>query len=198
MTRSATIPTRRSGLDTVYSQQKWRWIVTLGALFIVGGLVALFNVLAATVVATVYVAAAMMVAGAWQIVTALQIRPWSRTALWCVVGAITLLAGLAVARFPIPAAVSFTVLIGALLITGGAIKLALAYKLSDLGRWEYIAIAGVLGFVVGLLILAELPTSGLFVLGLLLGMNLLFEGIGWLAMGLAARRAVLRRSRPAM
>lgn len=198
MTRSATFPTRRTSLDTAYSQQKWRWIVALGALFIVGGLVALFNVMAATVVATVYVAAAMMVAGAWQIVTALQIRPWSRAALWCVVGALTLLAGLAAARFPIPAAVSFTVLIGALLITGGAIKLALAYKLSDLGRWEYIAIAGGLGLVIGLLILAELPTSGLFVLGLLLGVNLLFEGIGWLAMGLGARGAVQRSSRPPM
>jgi uncharacterized membrane protein HdeD (DUF308 family) len=194
MTSSEVLPTRSSVGHTAHCRRKWGWIVALGALFIIGGVVALFNALAATVVAIVYVAAAMVVAGGWQIVTALQIRPWGRAALWGVVGALTLIAGLAAARFPIPAAVSFTALIGALLVTGGAIKLLLAYKLSDLSRWEYIAIAGTLSFVIGLLILAELPNAGLYVLGLLLGVNLLFEGVGWLAMGLAARRAAVRQA----
>ncbi len=181
-------------LATAHFSRKWGWVVALGALFILGGAVALFNVFAATIVAIAYIAAAMAVAGGWQIVTAFQIRPWGRAALLGVIGALTLLAGVAAARFSILAAVSFTALIGVLLIACGVMKLALAYHLRHLPRWELIAIAGALSLLLGVLILAEWPTSGLYVLGLFLGVNLLFEGIGWVAMGLAAkpseRRAV--------
>jgi uncharacterized membrane protein HdeD (DUF308 family) len=46
--------------------------------------------------------------------------------------------------------------------------------------------------VLGALILAEWPISGLYVLGIFLGVNLLFEGVAWVAMGLAARPASRR------
>ncbi|MGE5370015.1 MAG: hypothetical protein ACM3PD_10520 [Chloroflexota bacterium] len=62
----------------------------------------------------------------------------------------------------------------------------------DLGRWELIAVAGTLSVVLGALILAEWPISGLYVLGIFLGVNLLFEGVAWVAMGLAARPASRR------
>jgi len=61
-----------------------------------------------------------------------------------------------------------------------------------LSRWELIAIAGALSLILGLLILAEWPVSGLYVLGLFLGVNLLFEGVSWVAMGLAAKPAARR------
>jgi uncharacterized membrane protein HdeD (DUF308 family) len=189
MTSSEAFPARPSGVHTAHCRGKWGWIVAMGALFIVGGGVALFNVFAATIVAIVYIAAAMVVAGGWEIITAFQIRPWGRALLWGLVGALTLFAGVAAVRFPILAAVSFTALIGVLLITGGVFKLVLAYQLRDLARWEFIALAGGLSFVLGVMILAEWPTSGLYVLGLFLGVNLLFEGVGWVAMGLAAKPA---------
>lgn len=189
MTSSEAFPTRPSGSHTAHCQGKWGWIVAMGALFILGGVVALFNVLAATLVTIVYIAAAMVVAGGWEIVTAFQIRPWGRAVVWAVVGAITVLAGVAAVRFPFLAAMSLTALVGALLIAGGVMKLVLAYELRDLSRWELIAVAGGLSLLLGVLIFVEWPTSGLYVLGLFLGVNLLFEGVGWVAMGLAAKPA---------
>lgn len=187
MSSSEVFETHPSGEHIAHFRRKWGWIVGLGALFIVGGLFALFNAVAATLVAIVYIAAAMVVAGGWEIITAFQIRPWGRALLWGFIGAATLFAGVAAARFPFLAAVSFTAMVGALLIVGGVLKLILAWHLRDLGRWELIALGGGLSVLLGLLILAEWPVSGLYVLGLLLGVNLLFEGVGWVAMGLAAR-----------
>lgn len=192
MSSSEAFPTHLSGVHTAHCRGKWGWIVALGVLFMLGGVFALFNTLAATFVAIVYIAAAMVVAGAWEVVTAFQIRPWGRALLWGAVGAFTIFAGIAAARFPFLAAVSLTALIGALLVTGGALKFVLAYQLRDLSRWELIALAGGLSFLLGLLILAEWPASGLYVLGLFLGVNLLFEGVGWVAMGLAAKPAARR------
>jgi uncharacterized membrane protein HdeD (DUF308 family) len=83
---------------------------------------------------------------------------------------------------------------GALLVAGGVVKLVLAWRLRDLSRFEWVALGGALSILLGVLILAEWPMSGLYVLGLFLGANLLFEGIGWVAMGLAARPAARRAS----
>ncbi len=187
MTSSDAFTTHPPALAIAHFRRKWGWVVALGALFIVGGLFALFNVFAATIVAIIYIAAAMVVAGGWEIITAFQIRPWGRAALLGAIGLLTLLAGIAAARFPLLAAVSFTALIGGLLIACGVTKLALAYHLRHLARWELIALGGGLSLVLGVMILAEWPTSGLYVLGLFLGVNLLFEGVGWVAMGLAAK-----------
>jgi uncharacterized membrane protein HdeD (DUF308 family) len=192
MTSSDAFTTYPPELATEHFRRKWGWVVALGALFIVGGVFALFTTVAATVVAIIYIAAAMVVAGAWEVVTAFQIRPWGRAALLGAIGALTLLAGFAAARFPIVAAVSLTGLVGALLIACGAAKLALAYQLRHLARWEMIAIAGALSLLLGVLILVEWPASGLYVLGLFLGVNLLFEGISWVAMGLSAKPAARR------
>ncbi len=188
MSNSEAFPTQPSERHTAHCQRKWGWIVALGALFILGGVVALFNTFVATIVAVFYIAAAMVVAGAWEIVTAFQMRPRGRAVLWGVVGALTVFAGFATVRFPVLAAVSLTALVGALLVAGGVFKLVLAYQLRDLSRWQMIAVAGVLSLLLGLMVVAEWPMSGLYVLGLFLGVNLLFEGVSWVAMGLAARR----------
>jgi uncharacterized membrane protein HdeD (DUF308 family) len=166
MTSSDAFTTHPPELATEHFRRKWGWVVALGALFIIGGVFAIFNTVAATVVAIVYIAPAMIVAGAWVVVTAFQIRPWGRAAL---LGAI-----------------------GALPLACGAAKLALAYQLRHLARWEMIAIAGALSLLLGVLILVEWPASGLYVLGLFLGVNLLFEGISWVAMGLSAKPAARR------
>lgn len=192
MTHIEASSTEPFAVHTAHCRAKWGWIVALGALFIVGGVFALFNVFAATIVTVIYIAAAMVVAGGWEIVTAFHIRPMGRAVLWGVVGAITVFAGLATARYPLVAAMSLTALVGALLIVGGVMKLVLAYQLRDLSRWQLIALAGVLSFLLGILILAEWPASGLYILGLFLGVNLIFEGVGWVAMGLAAKPAERR------
>ena len=52
-----------------------------------------------------------------------------------------------------------------------------------------VALAGVLSVVVGILILSRWPASSLFIIGLLLGVNLIFAGASWLSLGLTLRKA---------
>ena len=48
-------------------------------------------------------------------------------------------------------------------------------------------VLGVLSFLVGLMIIAGWPATSFFVLGLFLGMDLIFIGTMWIAMGLALK-----------
>jgi uncharacterized membrane protein HdeD (DUF308 family) len=168
-------------------RRKWGWIVALGALMLIGGLFALYDVTTATLVTVFYVGAVMLVAGAMEIITAVQIRPWSRALLWGVVGIITVVAGFLVFRDPLLAAVSLTAIIGVALIVAGLFKLILAWHLRDVGPWALLAIAGVISIVLGGMIMAQWPYSGIYILGLFLAINLIFEGISWITVGLSAK-----------
>ncbi|MGD9658967.1 MAG: HdeD family acid-resistance protein [Methylocystis sp.] len=168
-------------------RRKWGWIVALGALMLIGGLFALYNVATATIVTVIYVGAAMLVAGAMEIITAVQIRPWGRALLWGVIGIITILAGFFTFQHPWLAAVSLTALIGVALIVAGLFKLILAWHIRDVGPWGLIAFSGVISVVLGGMIMAEWPMSGLYILGLFLAVNLIFEGVSWITVGLSAK-----------
>jgi uncharacterized membrane protein HdeD (DUF308 family) len=55
--------------------------------------------------------------------------------------------------------------------------------------WIWIALSGVVTLLVGLIILAHWPISSLFVLGLFLGIDLIFAAAGWISLGLGLREA---------
>jgi len=50
-----------------------------------------------------------------------------------------------------------------------------------------LALSGIFGVIAGLIILFGWPVSGLFVLGYLLGFDMLFQGVGWLLLALQPR-----------
>lgn len=175
-------------LHAQHIRRKWGWIVALGVLMLIGGVFALYDVSTATLVTVFYVGAAMLIAGAMEIITAFQIRPWTRALLWGAIGAITVGAGFLIFRDPLLAAVSLTAIIGIALVVAGLFKLILAYHIRDVGPWGLVAFAGLISIVLGGMIVAQWPYSGLYVLGLFLAVNLIFEGVGWITVGLSAKR----------
>jgi uncharacterized membrane protein HdeD (DUF308 family) len=189
MTGGDVFITDPCALSTEHCRRKWGWIVALGVLFILGGLFSLWFVFAATFVTTLYIGAAMVVAGGWEAITAFHIRPRGRAVLLGVIGAVTVFAGIVTFMYPWAAAISLTGILGVLLIASGIFKLVLAWQLRDLGRWQYVAVSGGLRLLLGALIFLQWPYSGLYVLGLFLGVTLLFEGFAWVAIGLHARTA---------
>ena len=56
--------------------------------------------------------------------------------------------------------------------------------------WIWVVVSGVITVLLGLIILAHWPVSSLYILGLFLGIDLIFAGAGWIAVGVGlARRA---------
>ena len=53
--------------------------------------------------------------------------------------------------------------------------------------WGWQALDGIIAFVLGLLVLAQWPASGLWVIGLFLGIDLIFYGAAWIALALGLR-----------
>jgi uncharacterized membrane protein HdeD (DUF308 family) len=57
-----------------------------------------------------------------------------------------------------------------------------------MGGWWLMALSGLISIVIGVLLYASLPWSGLWVLGTLIGVELLVQGMTWLMFGMALQR----------
>ena len=89
-------------------------------------------------------------------------------------------------RAPLDALLALTMLAACFLMVGGIFKIvaALSYRF---GAWGWPLVSGIIDLVLGLLIWWEWPASALWVIGLFLGISLVFRGMHWIALGLAVR-----------
>jgi len=175
-----------AGIDAL--AKRWKRIVAVGLLLVFCGLLALSAVVVATLASVLMVGALMMVAGVAEIFHAFSVRRWSRFFLWVALGTLYTLAGLSVFVNPELAAGVLTLLLGAGLVASGILRIVLAAEMRDGAAWGWVALSGAVTTLLGVMILFQWPQSSVYVLGLFLGLDLLFAGAGWLTMGLALRR----------
>lgn len=163
------------------------WIVALGAVYVIAGLIALGSIVMATVVSVFIVGIMMLIAGVAEAINAFQVKSWGRFLLWLVLGALYIVAGFVTFENPLLAAAILTLILGAALVASGFMRIVLAFNMREGMPWIWIALSGVITLLLGLIILAHWPISSLFVLGLFLGIDLVFAGVGWIGLGLRLR-----------
>jgi uncharacterized membrane protein HdeD (DUF308 family) len=167
---------------------KWGWIVALGIVYMLGGLFALGSVVLATVISVTFIGAAMLVAGVFEIVCAFQMKSWARFFMWIALGVLYAIAGVFAFIDPLLVAGVLTVILGAALVATGVVRIVLAFQMQTGAPWAWVAVSGVITTLLGAIILIHWPVSSLYVLGMFLGIDLLFAGAGWVSFGLALRR----------
>jgi uncharacterized membrane protein HdeD (DUF308 family) len=175
-----------AGLEPL--RAKSGWIIALGVVYIVAGIVALGSVVLATV-ATVFVVGIMMViAGVAEVINAFQIKTWGRFLLWLLLGALYIVAGLITFENPLLAAAILTLFLGIALIASGIMRIVLAFSMQAVMPWIWVLLSGVITLLLGLVIVAHWPVSSLYILGLFLGIDLVLAGASWIGIGLGLKR----------
>ena len=165
------------------------WIVALGVVYVVAGIIALGSVVLATV-ATVWVVGIMMlISGAAEVINAFQIKSWGKVLLWLLLGVLYIVAGFIVFENPLLAAALLTLFLGCALIVSGVMRIMLGFYMKSEMPWIGVVLSGVITFLLGLIILIHWPVSSLYVLGIFLGIDLIFAGASWIGIGLGLRRA---------
>jgi len=168
---------------------KWGWIVALGVVFMLAGVVALGSVVAATASAVMIVGIMMIMGGVAEIIAAFSVKSWGKFLFWLLLGALYVGAGIIAISNPFAAATILTLFLGAALVVGGVLRIFLAFEMRSAGKpWGWVVISGILTLLLGLMIVAKWPYSSAYALGIFLGIDLLFIGSGWMSMGLALKR----------
>ena len=174
--------------DLAPLRAKWGWIVALGVVYVIVGFVALGSVAMATVASVLVVGVMMIIAGVAEVWNAFQIKSWGRFLLWGLLGLLYIAAGFVTFENPLLAAALLTLMLGALLVASGIVRIILAFSMKRETPWMLVLLSAVITLVLGLLILAHWPVSSLYVLGLFLGIDLIMAGAGWIGLGLGLHR----------
>ena len=166
---------------------KWGWIVALGVIYVIAGLIALGSVVMATVVSVFVVGIMMLIAGVAEVINAFQVKSWGRFLFWLLLGALYIVAGFVTFENPLLAAAVLTLILGIALVISGIMRIILAFSVQEGVPWIWIVVSGIITLLLGLVILAHWPVSSLYVLGLFLGIDLVFAGAGWIGLGFGLR-----------
>jgi uncharacterized membrane protein HdeD (DUF308 family) len=184
---SDTLP--RTAPDIAPLRAKWGWIVALGVVYVVAGFIALGSVVIATVASVFVVGVMMIVAGVAELINAFQIKSWGKFLLWALLGVLYIVAGFVTFENPLLAAVLLTLLLGASLVASGILRIVLAFNMKREMPWIWVALSGAITLLLGVLILARWPINSVYILGLFLGIDLIFAGAGWIGLGLGLHRS---------
>jgi len=185
-TNSAAPRGLASGIEPL--RAKWGWIVALGALYVVAGFIALGSVVMATVATVFVVGVMMLIAGVVEVISAFQMKSWGKFLLWALLGALYIVAGFATFENPLLAAAVLTLLLGASLVASGVMRIVLAFSMKAESAWVWVLLSGAITTLLGAMILFHWPVSSLYILGLFLGIDLIFAGTSWMGIGFALRR----------
>jgi len=169
-------------------RSNWGWMLALGILFVAGGILAIFAPAAASIAVTLVVAVIFAWIGVMQIIQAFSVRSWGGFAWQLIIGIILLLGGIAVYFNPILGTLTLTLVVAAMFIAKGVFQLILGFRMRPHGGSGWIIAAGILSILVGVLIWIQWPISGLWALGTLAGISLIFTGWSYIAMALAVRQ----------
>jgi len=163
------------------------WIIALGGVYVLSGLVALSSVAFVTVVSVFVVGIMMVVAGVAEVINAFQMKSWGKFLLWILLGGLYILAGILTFENPLLTAAFLTLMLGASLIASGLTKIILAFNMKSGSSWFLVAVSGVITALVGFVIVSHWPVGSLYILGLFLAVDLVIAGLGWISIGLGLK-----------
>lgn len=161
------------------------WFMILGALLVILGFVAILFPFATTIAAKIVLGWLFLIGGAGQIWHAFSTQKWSEFALNLLVGVLYLAAGAWLAFLPLSGILTLTILLSALFIVEGALESMMAFRMKPREGWGWMLFAGLCALAAGILIFAKLPSSAVWAIGLLVGINMI--STGWAYLFLAMR-----------
>jgi uncharacterized membrane protein HdeD (DUF308 family) len=120
------------------------WIIALGIVYVIAGLVALGSVVFATVATVFVVGIMMLIAGTAEVVNAFQIKTWGKFLFWLLLGALYIVAGFVTFENPLLAAAFLTLLLGFSLIASGIMRMVLGFSMRQGTPWLWVVFSGVI------------------------------------------------------
>lgn len=169
----------------------WKVFLFEGILLAVMGLAALILPQLAGLAVTILLGWLFLIAG----IGGLIVTFWAREMpgfWWSLISAaLAVLAGLLLLARPMQGVLTLTIVVGAYFVAEGVatILYALEHRRELSERWSWLLIGGAMDIVIAGLIVAGLPGSAEWAIGLLAGLNLIFGGSTLIGMALAARKA---------
>ncbi len=171
-------------------KSNWWCLLLLGVFLVVcGTLAVLFPILTnvAAMAAMIVLGVVLTVSGIVTIVTAFWLGKWSGLLIQLLVGILYVVVGMQIADAPVKAGLVMAVFVAGFFIVAGAFR-AIAALVIRFPYWGWALLNGIVTFLCGVVIYRHFPQCALWVVGLLIGLEMLFNGWTWITLAFAIRR----------
>ncbi|MDB5515345.1 MAG: hypothetical protein JWQ17_2103 [Tardiphaga sp.] len=169
----------------------WKAFLFEGILLVILGLAAMIVPPLASLAVTIFLGWMFLISG----IAGLALTFWARQMpgfWWSLISAVlALVAGIVLLARPMQGTLTLTIVVGAYFLAEGVatIMYALEHRRELSERWSWMLFSGLLDILIAAMIIAGLPGSAEWAIGLLVGINLLFGGASLIGMALAARNS---------
>ena len=167
--------------------RNWGWLLALAILMIMLGLMAVAAPVYATFAVQVLLGWILIIGGIAQGVHAFMAKGWGGFLFELLSALLYLAVGVLLLVNPVEGALALAIVLAAFLIVEGIFKIVMAWRVRGHPRWGWLLASGILSLILGALIWTQWPSAALWVIGLLVGVHLLFTGWALLMLALAAR-----------
>jgi uncharacterized membrane protein HdeD (DUF308 family) len=166
------------------------WFIAVAVLFILLGIFAIAEPFAAGLGVTLLVGWLLVVGAVAHFFAAFKGGGAKHVILQVVVGIVYLIGGLYFLTHTIMGVSTLTLLLSGVILAEGVLEIVAYFRLKSMHGVSWMLINGVVTLLLGGLIWFHWPSSSVWAIGTLVGVNLLMTGISRLMLGLAARKLV--------
>mgnify|MGYP003408098599 FL=1 len=177
----------KSNYVSVDLQRNWGWLMALGILFVILGMIGVGMTVGLTLVSMLFLGVMFIVAGFAQIIDVFKSHQWRGIVGHALIAVLYMMGGGLVIYDPVLASAIITALIAWVLIIIGITRFIMAIVLRHASGWGWLLFAGIIAIVLGVMILMQWPYSAMWVIGLFIAIELIVNGWTYIFLALGLR-----------
>src|SRR5215471_16710896 len=164
----------------------WGWYLALGIVLIVLGTIAIGSTFVMTIASVFFFGWLLIIGGIMEVIHAFWHKRWAGFFLDLLTGILYVVAGWMMVTNPAESALLLTLLIAMFLVFEGVFRIVAALAVRY-PHWGAVLLNGVISLVLGMLIWRRWPVSGLWVIGLFVGIEMLLNGWSLVMLSMTGR-----------
>jgi uncharacterized membrane protein HdeD (DUF308 family) len=168
-------------------RKAWGWLLAWGILLVLAGMLGLGYSFAVSVVTTVFVGGLLIAYGVMEVIHAFRHQRWAGFFLFLLGGLLSIVAGGVLWARPLASLEVLTLLVASYFLVLGAFRVVGAVSSRHPG-WGWGLFNGAVSVLLGLLIWNGWPSSSLWVIGMFVAIDMIFQGWNYVMLALVARK----------
>lgn len=167
-------------------QENWAWYFALGIGLVTLGTLAIIYSFTSTIFSMIYLGILLIIVGIFEGIQSFKMSLWNNFFLHLFLSILYLVSGFFIVLYPEVNALSLTLLLAIFFAVSGIVKVVFSLT-HNIPHKIWLILNGALTLILGILIWNQWPSSGLWVIGTLVGIDILFTGWTWIMLALKAK-----------
>jgi len=185
--QSTSVPSGSVPVHAAVAENR-TWFMILGIVLILLGVLAILFPFVTTIAAKIFLGWLFLIGGIFEVVHAFSTQKWSEFLLNLLVGVLYVIAGAWLAFFPLTGILTLTILLAAMFIIEGVLECGMGFRMRPHEGWVWMLVSGIIAILIGIMIFAGLPSSAVWAIGVLVGINMISSGWAFVFLAQAAAK----------